>query len=431
MRLRFPLAIVFGLAVLATAAFGGAGGPKTKLISRTSGGDAATGGGSREGVVTPDGRYVAFESFAANLPGPGTQIYVRDRETEKTSLVSRNSAGETAGGGVSSGLDPSISANGRFVAFESDATNLPGAVGVGDTQIYVRDLKKDKTRLVSKTTDGEPADGNSDDPSVSGNGRWVAFESENTNLPGGLGADDQTYVRDLKAEKTKLVSKTTAGEAANDESDDSEISRNGRFVGFESVATNLPHGLGGLDDQVYVRDLDEGTTKLVSRTTAGQPGDADSEDPMLSATGRFVGFDSHAGNLPGAGTYYQVYLRDLKRSKTVLVSKTTAGDPASGDHSNNTSVSDSGRFVAFSSAAVNLPGSISPNTQIYVRDRAAGKTRLVSKANDGSPGDDGSFISRGAPSLTADARFVVFDSLATNLPGANGDNQVYIRGPLR
>ncbi len=426
--------VAIATAVIAAAAFGGSAGPKTKLVSRNSAGDPATGGYSEPGGITPDGRYVAFDSDADNLPGAGTtynQVYVRDRQTGKTKLVSKTNGGDPADGGGS--YDPAISDDGRFVGFESSATNLPGSVPPYD-QVYVRDLKKGKTILISKTTGGEPATGGySDDASISANGRLVAFESESINLPGSISPDDQTYVRDRKKGTTKLVSKTTGGTPADADSEDPAISPNGGVVAFESESSNLPGGLGGGKDQSYVRDLAGGRTLLVSRNAAGDPASDDSEDVSVSGNGRFVEFESYATNLPGSlgPTYRQVYLRDRKRNRTTLISKSRAGDPAAGGSSDDGSVSPSGRFVEFESYATNLPGSISPDYQVYVRDTEALKTRLVSRSNSGDPGDATSYTRKNSNLLSRSPMFGTFYSYAGNLPGSIGPtySQAYVRGP--
>lgn len=438
MRLRYAgVGVLIGtVAFAAVAVAGGGGPPKTKLVSKTSGGDPAAGGYSTPGGVTPNGRFVAFDSNATNLPGASTtynQVYVRDLKTGKTKLVSKSNGGDPADGGGS--YDPTTSDDGRFVGFESSATNLPGSIGPTYDQVYVRDLKNGKTKLISRTSGGDPAAGGySDDASISGDGRLVAFESESTNLPGSISPDDQTYVRDRKTGKTKLVSKTTGGTPADADSEDPAISPNGAIVAFESESSNLPGGLGG-DDQGYVRDLTGGRTLLVSRNTAGSAANGDSEDVSVSANGRFVEFESYATNLPGSlgPTYRQVYLRDRKRNKTALVSKTSAGDPAAGGGSDDGSVSSSGRFVEFESNATNLPGSLPTYDQVYIRDRDAEKTKLISKANDGSPAaGSNSYTRKNSNLMTRDAGFAIFYSYATNLPGSLGPtySQAYIRGPL-
>jgi hypothetical protein len=432
MKLRSTVAGVVAIAIAtATAAFGGSAGPTTKLVSRNSAGDPAAGGSSYPGGITPNGRYVAFYSSATNLPGAtgDAQVYVRDRKTGKTRLVSRSNDGDPGNDGS---YDPTISNDGRFVAFESYATNLPGSIGPTYDQAYVRDLEKGKTILISRTSGGDPASGGySEDASISGDGRLVAFDSEATNLPGAAGTYYQTYLRDRKTGTTKLVSKTTGGTPANQDSQDPAISLNGRVVAFESEASNLPGGGSG-KDQAYVRDLRGGRTLLVSRANNGDPSNDSSTNVSISGNGRFVEFESYATNLPGSigPTYSQVYLRDREQGRTTLISRTSGGDPAAGGYSDYGSTSADGRFVEFESAATNLPGATG-DYQVYLRDRETGKTKLVSRSNGGDPGDDDSYMRRNSNLISADPRFAAFYSYATNLPGSIGPTyaQAYVRGP--
>jgi hypothetical protein len=433
LKLRLSIVgVIVGVAAFAAVALAAAGSPTTKLVSRSNSGDAASGGYSTTGGITPNARWVAFDSDADNLPGSSTgqnQVYVRDRKTGKTKLVSRSNSGAP---GDDDSYDPTLSDDGRFVAFESYASNLPGSDPPYD-QAYVRDMKNGKTILISRLSGGDPASGGySEDASISGNGRLVAFESEATNLPGSINPDDQVYLRDRKTSTTKLLSKTTGGSPADSDSGDPAISPNGRIVAFESEASNLPGGLG-TDDQAYVRDLQGGRTLLVSRNSAGSPANDTSTDVSISGNGRFVEFESYATNLPGSlgPTNSQVYLRDRKQDKTSLVSKTSGGDPASGGSSDDGSTSANGRFVAFESYASNLPGAHGSTYLVYLRDRDTGTTKLISKSNSGDPADDTSYTRGRSNLISRDPRFVTFYSYATNLPGAIGPtySQAYVRGP--
>jgi Tol biopolymer transport system component len=434
-KLRYlVVGVLVGVMAFAAVALAGGGGPKTKLVSRANDGDPGTGGYSAVGGITPNGRWVSIESAATNFPGASSnedQVYERDRKRGKTILVSRSNNGEPADGGGS--YDTAISDNGRFVAFESIATNLPGSLGGTFYQVYVRDLKKGTTKLISRLGGGDPATGgDSTDPSISGNGRWVAFESDATNLPGTLSPDDQVYLKDRKTGALKLVGKTSGGTPADDDTEDPAISPDGKIVGFESEASNLPGGAGG-DDESYVRDLRRGRTLLVSKSNSGDPANDDSTDVTLSANGRFVEFESYATNLPGSigPSYTQVYLRDRKRGKTELISRTSGGDPAAGYYSEDGSVSANGRWVQFESGATNLPGEISTDYQVYLRDRKTGNTKLISRSNSGDPGNDFSGMRMNSRYLSRDPRFAAFFSYATNLPGSIGPtyNQAYVRGP--
>src|SRR5688572_14148618 len=177
-------ALVALVALMAIPAAAGQG--ATRLVSQTSGGDPAN-GDSFDGGVSANGRYVSFESSADNLPGDAgfTNVYLHDRQTGNTRLISKTSGGDPATDGDSD--DPSISTDGRFVAFESAADNLPGPnfpADEFDSNVYLHDRQTGNTRLISKTSGGDPADDDSEDPFIGGGGRFVAFESAADNLPG-------------------------------------------------------------------------------------------------------------------------------------------------------------------------------------------------------------------------------------------------------
>jgi Tol biopolymer transport system component len=397
-----------------------AGSSKTALVSRTSAGVPGD-GESGSPVASASGRYVAFASEAPNLPGSDSDqsVYLADRRTGRTVLVSKTSDGEPAVDGNSN--DPSISASGRFIAFRSGAANLP-AGGVERERVYVHDRKTDTTRLVSKTSAGEPDNGYSDSPSISASGRYVSFRSTATNLPGNDSFDD-IYVHDRKTGKTELMSRNSGGKPANaDSRPDNSISPSGRYVGFSSAATNFP----GNPENTYIHDRRTGKTRVVSKTSDGEPATGNSSYPAISATGRYVSFVSSAANLPGDDSVTDAFVHDRETGRTRLVSKTSAGDPASAS-ALYTRISASGRYVAFNSEATNLPGNDLVE-DVYTHDRKTGSTRLVSRSTTGDPASGGdSFLG----SLTPSGDYVTFSSEATNLAGNPEFLDAYIRGPLR
>jgi Tol biopolymer transport system component len=224
------------------------------------------------------------------------------------------------------------------------------------------------------------------------------------------------------AAKTRLVSKTSGGTPANGDSFNPSISSSGRYVAFDSLATNLPGDDSVFD--VFVHDRETGKTRLVSKRSDGTPANGGSFDPSISGSGRYVAFDSFATNLPGDDSFTDVFVHDRNTGKTRLVSKRSNGTPANGD-SFDPSISGSGRYVAFESNATNLPGDDSFG-DVFVHDRETGKTRLVSKRSNGTPANGDSFN----PSISSSGRYVAFDSLATNLPGGGGQRRIYLHGPL-
>ena len=231
--------------------------PRTDLVSTDNGTPPVPGGGvSSSPSISNNGRFVAFVSSSGNLiPGvSGSQIYVHDWQTNQTSLVSQNAVG-IAGNGASS--QPTISSNGQFVAFTSASSNLTGDPDPAPSQIFLRDMQSNTTTLVSQATGVAVAvgDGASSQPTISSNGQFVAFTSLATTLaptPGGSGT--QIFFRDAQANTTSLVSQAAVGgNAGNGASSQPTISADGGFAAFSSVSTNL--GAVGGNQQIYVRAL--------------------------------------------------------------------------------------------------------------------------------------------------------------------------------
>ena len=233
---------------------------------------------------------------AAALAGDGDGIL-------DTSLVSR-ATGAAGVGGDSGSFDSAISVDGRYTAFESDADNLDGDSNDAVRDIFVRDAVTGTTTFVSRATTaaGVAGDGNSFDPAISADGRYVAFLSDADNLDGDSNDSfSDIFVRDTVANMTTLVSRaTTAGGAAgNGGSTDPSISPDGGHVAFQSFATNLSGDDGDMINDIFVRDLEANTTAFVSRGT-GNPGPAGNNNsalPSISTDGRYIAFESFATNL--------------------------------------------------------------------------------------------------------------------------------------
>jgi Tol biopolymer transport system component len=380
--------------------------------------------------ISADGRYVAFFSMATNLVAGDTNgasdIFVRDRNTGTTYLVSRDSAGVA---GTSDSYNPSISADGRYVAFESMATNLvAGDTTLGIRNIFVRDRQTGTTFLVSKSSAGVEGDSHSYSPVLSEDGRYVAFHSEATNLVSGdINANKDIFVRDRQTGTTTLVSKSSAGVPGNGLSEGASISADGRYVAFDSSATNLVAGDANGDYDAFVRDRNTGTTYLVSKSSAGVNGNYLSSIPSISADGRYVAFESYATNLVSgdANAARDIFVRDRQTGSTTRVSRDSAGAEGNGA-SYEPSLSADGRYAVFYSDATNLlSGDSNAVSDIFVRDRQTGTTYLVSRDSAGSVGNGASTF----PSLSGDCRYVAFQSAATNLVSGdiNGKDDIFVR----
>ena len=378
-----------------------------------------------------DGRYVAFHSSASNLVSGGSNgdVFLRDRRTSITTRVSVATDG-TQGDGPS-GHDGvlCISATGRFVAFASWATNLVAGDTNGVPDIFLRDRQRGETTRVSVASDGtQGIDTSWGEPSVSADGRYVAFDSGASNLVGGdtNGLPD-VLLRDCSRGETTRVSVASDGTQGNGLSGLPSISADGRYVAFWSSASNLVSGDNNGSGDVFLHDCLTGETTLVSVASDGTQGNGGSLRLALSADGRYVAFQSGASNLVSGdinGTV-DVFVHDCQTGQTVLASVASDGTPANGA-SFAPSISADGRYVAFESPATNLVSGDNNGTwDVFLHDCLTGETTLVSVASDGTQGNYYS----GEASLSADGRYVAFESVATNLvPGdTNGILDVFVR----
>ena len=294
MRVRHTLPLLVLSLLIATLLVPGTAAAATKKTQRVSVSSAGIQGNGASGATAPsisaDGRYVAFDSAASNLVAGDTNgytdVFVRDRKLHKTTLVSVSSAGIQANG---DSYSPSISANGRYVAFYSYASNLVSGDTNGYTDVFVCDRKLHKTYRVSVSTAGLQGNNSSDLPSISADGRYVVFASDASNLVSGdTNGYTDVFVRDRKLHKTYRVSVSTAGLQGNDPSGSivapSFISANDRYVAFASDASNLVSGDSNGYTDVFVRDLKLHKTTLVSVGPAGVRGTASATFPRSPPT---------------------------------------------------------------------------------------------------------------------------------------------------
>src|SRR5919109_3438436 len=398
----------------------------TEWISISSGGEGAN-TQSDMPAISGDGRFVAFVSLADNLVPEDTNgfadTFVHDRLTnitERVSVSSRERQGNEHSGLIGVAAYPAISADGRFVAFVSQADNLVSKDNNGNADVFVRDRLLGTTERVTINSAGEEADIGGEGPAISADGRFVAFQSAAQNLvPGGnpFLFVDQVYVHDRATGTTEIISVNDAGEPGNSLNVQPEISADGRFVVFSSFADNLVPGLqSGL--QVYLRDRAAGTIERITENAAGEPGDGSSVDPSVSLDGRFVAFQTNAGNLIGDGNHEShILVKDRMTGTFERVSATSTGEPAD-LLSEHPDITPDGRFVTFFSLATNLvPGDTNNRRDIFVRDRQTGTVVRVSVSTAGVEGNSESQW----PSISDDGLVTAFQSSADNLvPGANG-----------
>lgn len=387
-------------------------------------------GDSWQGDLSGDGRYVVFLSDATTLvPGntdPFRDVMVHDLQTSETSLVSDAPDG-SPGNGSSRSAD--ISSDGRYVAFTSAARNLVLSDTNNVDDVFVRDVVAGTTVRVSRAFDGSEADDDSSDVAISASGRYVAFESEATNLVPGFHPGRNVYVHDLLLNQTTLVSVATDGTPANGASYTPAISGDGRYVVFGSDATNLvPGDTNGLPD-VYLHDLQTGETTRLSSAPNGSAGNSRSDNPAISDDGHFAAFSTGATDLIPNDTNnaWDIVLVDLQSGDIELISMSSAGVQGNSG-SSLPHLSANGRYVAFQSGATNLVSDdINTNSSIFVRDRTSMETLFVSPASDGGASN----LAATVPRISADGRFVGFESPASNFVrgDTNNRNDVFVYGP--
>jgi len=310
--------------------------------------------------MSADGRYVAFASAAENLAPNDTNaacdVFVRDLQAGTTERVSVHDPGEQANG---DSWMPSISADGRYVVFQHGPDDLAGNGADERYDVYVRDLQERTTERVSVDSSGNPINGGSFEASISADGGHVAFVSQDySSVPDeDYSAPHRILVRHLQEGTTELVSVNRSGEQVNANSAAPSISADGRYVVFNYQADDLvPEDTNG-DTDVYVRDLQAGTTELVSVSSSGEQGRWTSDYASISSDGRYVAFKSLADNLVTNDTNgWDLFVRDLQEGTTELINVASSGEQGNSDTIGIPAISDDGRYVAFDSYADNLVG---------------------------------------------------------------------------
>jgi Tol biopolymer transport system component len=406
------------ITVAAALVFGGSGfaqGGSTSLVSRSSTGAQALAGIYTGAGVSSGGRYVAFDSEQGDLvPGDtngSSDVFVHDRLTGQTTRVSVSSAGQEAN---DKSCCPWISADGRYVAFSSGATNLAPGDANGTDDAFLHDRLLGTTEILSLAPNGTSGNGFSAGASLSADGRYAEFFSDADDLvPGDGNHLTDIFVRDRVAGTTSRVSVSSSGTEADGECDAGTLSADGRWVLFSSYATNLVPGIPDENPDVFLHDRSTGTTALVSKAPDGSPASNGTFIGSLSADGRFATFGGGADNLvPGdTNSCNDTFLYDRLADTIVRLSVSPSGVQSDGN-SGSGSISADGRYVAFYSEGTNLvAGDANARADVFLRDRQTGETTLVSVASSGAQGDR---LSDGG-SISADGAFVVFRSQARTL----------------
>lgn len=418
-------------------------------------------------IISGNGRYVAFSSYAPDLVSndlnAASDVFRTDVSTGRAELASLASDGAPTiyppgTEATSRATDVAISESGRYVAFSTTAINL---VGMGNDMnlvpdVYVRDMKKFSTTRVTISTDGGDSNGsnssNVSSISISANGRFVAFGSDASNLvPDDNNGVADVFVRDIREGITERVSFGHDGSESNEDSGRGlSINPTGRYVLFGSAATNLvANDLNGTDDAFLVDRQTHETTRVSvqpneSEALAQGFAHANGGAPAVSKDGRFVLFRSSKPLVPGDSALLggcDFFVRDMQRGRTERVNVASDGSAREGGCGNSASLSADGRYVVFTSdqQIAGDDGGCSPaetgrigtsDFDAYVFDRDTGATELVSRSTKGHPAQKpGTCAGTQQSSISYDGRFVAFLSDATNLvPGdTNGWGDVFVR----
>jgi Tol biopolymer transport system component len=407
-----------------------AGAVTTDGVSVTASGRAGD-AASADPAISEDGRFVAFQSFASDLVEHDTNkaadVFLRDTVAGTTVQVSVSTA--NAGGNAAS-TQAAISGNGRFVAFQSRASNLVDGDTNGLEDVFVWDRRTGDTSRVTDSVTGHQANGRSADAAISWNGRYAAFVSEASNLVrGDRNGKRDVFVRDRWTGVTMRVSQPLWSEGSGD-SGDPGISDDGGVVVFHSLASNLVAGDTNRARDIFAWERAGRIVKRVNVSSTGTEANQPSTDPFVSANGRFVIFGSLATTVVRGDTNDAIdqFLHDRRTGTTIRVSLSWRGRQANAASCDAT-ISRDGRYVAFASIATNLvPNDTNGWRDVFVRDRQTGATVRVSVSTAEQPGDRSSADAR----ISADGEVIAFRSAATNLMAAdmNQSTDIFVRGPL-
>jgi len=383
-------------------------------------------GGGEYAALSSDGTILSFESHAGDLlPGQiedSRDTFVLDRVSSALERASTSSDGTPAYNPGDYTAPPVVSASGRYVAFMSRATGLTENDNNGMPDIFLHDRETGQTELISVNLDGEGANDGSFNPAISEDGRYVAFQSLATDLVEGdnNGAID-VFVRDRQTGQTTLVSVNDFGEQGTHTSlygySSVSISADGRYIAFSYNWLVVDGAPVNHESKVFLRDQQAGTTRYI----------AEGEYPALSSNGNFLAFVSDRPLVSGdQNSSTDVYVYDLNSGAFERVSVTSQGDEVPEHYLHSApDITADGRFVVFETEADNLvPQDQNGLIDIYLRDRVEGTTMLISSTADGNPGSGNSHH----PVISDDGKAIAFTSSANDLvPGdANERSDVFV-----
>lgn len=402
-------------------------------VAQTTTRDSLSSAGVQTGAayaeISRDGRFVTFQTQAADVvPGDTNNVFdvfVRDRVTGQTSRVSVGTGGVQSNG---TSLDADISADGRFVVFTSAADNLVPGDTNNTADIFCHDRQTGTTTRVSVGTGGTQVVAGGRNGTISADGRYVAFESDDNQIVAGDNCvQEDIFCHDRQTGVTSLVSiSNTIGQTFTPRQNP-RISDDGNFIVFDSSALDLDaNDTNGWRD-VWVWSRATNSVSIVSVTAAGVQGNNQSLDACISPDGRYVAFTSYATTfVPNDTNSGDIFLKD-RLTGTLESCSRGLGGVVGTQYAQFSSISDDGRFVVFDSPSTNLvAGDTNAKADVFVHDRALGTTIRASVDSSGAQADGNSGVGR----ISGDGRRIAFHSSATNLvvPDANGStSDIYVR----
>lgn len=395
------------------------------LVSQSSGGEQGN-GDSDEPTISADGRYVAFTSKASNLVNDDrnqvSDVFVRDLQTNETILISRNSSG-IQGNGRSA--NPSISADGRFIAFWSIASNLVNDDNNGMPDIFLHDQVSGETILISRGLDGEAGDKASYQPSITSDGQCIVFTSDSRLTISDLNNVSDIYIYDKQVDTVNslsFISRGSDGQVGNGRSLTPSTTADCQLIAFQSAASNLGGNTPGYND-IFLRARQANETSCIN-CVANTRLAGSSFSPVISATGLYLTFVSSTPLVIEDNDHIpDIYLKDIASGEYFLVSRHTVGTKANME-SGEPVISPDGRFVAFMSEADNLSSNQDTNrdADIFLFDSSTSITFRVSRGLDGMQTN----ASSSRPAISEFGRYIAFATHTTSPEDTNGAQDIYL-----
>lgn len=375
-------------------------------------------------ALSANGEVIAFESYASDIVVGDTNdvldIYARNLTTNQNTWASKD--GFPFLESNANNEQVAISENGQFVVFSSAASNLVASDTNRQRDIFAYDRNNNQTTRISQTYWGGETQAWSDQPSISDDGRYIAFFSYDDEIVNeDFNDSGDIFVFDQETGDHPRISIGNIDDEANNDSFQPVISGNGNFVAFVSYADNLVSGDNNGSSDIFVADLTTAITTRVSVDSFGNEGNSDSDLPAISEDGRYIAFVSYADNLVDNDNNGNpdVFVHDSVTGETILVS-VNIWDDSSAWGSSSPSISADGRYVAFDSYSYDLVEEDENGAyDIFVRDLILGVTSKVTHAPGGAPTNETSF----APDISADGRYITFSSWASNLTDGPDTNE--------